>query len=224
MGIGLIGTGKIGQALAAHLVKAGYKVVVSNSRGPASLVELVSQLGQNAKAGTRQEAAQQDLVILAVPWSEVGAALSDLPPWDDRILMDATNPVVQPGFRLADLNGKTSSEVVASLSPGARVVKAANTLLSVVLAADPKQAGGRRVLFISGDEVGAKEEVNGMLERMGFATIDLGGLAIGGKLQQFPGGPLPALNLIKLDSALKRNRYDHCRRAARATFSDTRKA
>jgi 8-hydroxy-5-deazaflavin:NADPH oxidoreductase len=122
-----------------------------------------------------------------------------LPPWDDRIIIDATNPVVQPGFRLADLNGKTSSEVVASLSPGARVVKAANTLLSDVLAANPKQAGGRRVLFISGDDVAAKEEVKVILERIGFATIDLGGLATGGKLQQFPGGPLPALNLIKLD-------------------------
>jgi len=199
MSIGIIGTGKIGQALAAHLTKAGYEVVVSNSRGPASLVELVRQLGQCAKAGTRQEAAQQDLVVLAVPWSEVGAALADLPAWDDRILIDATNPVVQPGFRLADLNGRTSSEVVASLSPGARVVKAANTLLSVVLAADPKQAGGRRVLFISGDDVAAKEEVKVILGRIGFATIDLGELATGGRLQQFPGGPLPALNLIKLD-------------------------
>jgi 8-hydroxy-5-deazaflavin:NADPH oxidoreductase len=199
MAIGIIGPGKIGQALAAHLIKAGYEVVVSNSRGPASLGELVRQLGQRAKAGTRQEAAQQNLVVLAVPWSEVGAALADLPAWDGRILIDATNPVVQPGFRLADLNGKTSSEVVASLAPGARVVKTGNTLLSAVLAADPQQAGGRRVLFMSGDDVTAKEEVNGILETIGFATIDLGGLAIGGKLQQFPGGPLPALNLIKLD-------------------------
>ena len=122
-----------------------------------------------------------------------------MPLWAGRILIDATNPVVQPGFRLADLNGRTSTEVVASLSPGARVVKAANTLLSAVLAADPKQAGGRRVLFMSGDDVTAKEEAKGILENIGFATIDLGGLAIGGRLQQFPGGPLPALNLIKLD-------------------------
>jgi 8-hydroxy-5-deazaflavin:NADPH oxidoreductase len=199
MGIGIIGTGKIGQALAAHLTKGDYEVVVSNSRGPASLGELVRQLGRGAKAGTRQEAAQQNLVVLAVPWSEIGAALADLPAWAGRILIDATNPVVQPGFRLAELNGKTSSEVVASLSPGARVVKTANTLLSAVLAANPKQAGGRRVLFMSGDDIAAKEEVTGVLEKIGFATVDLGGLASGGSLQQFPGGPLPALNLIKLD-------------------------
>jgi 8-hydroxy-5-deazaflavin:NADPH oxidoreductase len=180
-------------------VKAGYKVIVSNSRGPESLTDVVHQLGPRAKAGTRQEAAQVDVVVLAVPWAQVRTALSDLPAWNGRILIDATNPVVQPGFRLADLKGSTSSEIVASLVPGARVVKVANTLLSALLAADPRQAGGRRVLFMSGDNAAAKVDVNGILDRVGFFTIDLGGLATGGRLQQFPGGPLPTLNLIKLD-------------------------
>jgi 8-hydroxy-5-deazaflavin:NADPH oxidoreductase len=199
MTIGIIGAGGIGQAFAGHMAKAGYKVIVSNSRGPESLTEVVSQLGPHAKAGTRQEAAQADVVVLAVPWEQLRAALSDLPAWNGRILIDATNPVVQPGFRLADLGGRTSSEVVASLVPGARVVKVANTLLRAVLAADPNEAGGHRVLFMSGDDVAAKVDVSGILENVGFATIDLGGLASGGKLQQFPGGPLPTLNLIKLD-------------------------
>jgi 8-hydroxy-5-deazaflavin:NADPH oxidoreductase len=75
-------------------------------------------------------------------------------------------------------------------SPGARVVKVANTLLRAVLAADPNQAGGHRVLFMSGDDMPAKADVSGILENVGFATIDLGGLA--------SGGPLPTLNLIKL--------------------------
>jgi predicted dinucleotide-binding enzyme len=125
--------------------------------------------------------------------------LSDLPAWNGRILIDATNPVLQPGFRLAELHGSTSSEIVASLAPDARVVKTGNTLLRAVLATDPKQAGGRRVLFMSGDDTAAKAEVSAILEKTGFATIDLGGLASGGRLQQFPGGPLPTLNLIKLD-------------------------
>jgi 8-hydroxy-5-deazaflavin:NADPH oxidoreductase len=150
MTIGIIGAGGIGQAFAGQVAKAGYKVIVSNSRGPESLTEVVSQLGPHAKAGTRQEAAQADVVVLAVPWEQLRAALSDLPAWNSRILIDATNPVVQPGFRLADLGGSTSSEVVASLVPGARVVKVANTLLRAVLAADPNQAGGHRVLFMSG--------------------------------------------------------------------------
>lgn len=199
MNIGIIGAGGIGQAFAAHVARAGYEVIVSNSRDPESLAGLVRQLGPRAKAGTRQEAARADVVVVAVQWEHLRAALSDLPAWKGRILIDATNPVLQPGFRLAELNGSTSSEIVASLAPGARVVKVANTLLRVVLAADPKQAGGRRVLFMSGDDAAAKADVSGILDKVGFATIDLGGLASGGRLQQFPGGPLPTLNLIKLD-------------------------
>jgi predicted dinucleotide-binding enzyme len=198
MNIGIIGAGGIGQALAAHVAKAGYEVIVSNSRGPESLGGLVRELGPRARAETREKAAQADVVMLSVPWEQVRAALSDLPAWDGRILIDATNPVVQPGFRLADLNGSSSSEIVASLAPGARVVKVANTLLRAVLEADPNEAGGHRVLFMSGDDAAAKADVSGIFNKVGFATIDLGGLASGGKLQQFPGGPLPTLNLIKL--------------------------
>jgi len=198
MKIGIIGAGGIGQAFAGQVVKAGYEVIVSNSRGPESLAAVVSQLGPRARAGTRQEAAQADVVVLSVNWEHVREALSGLPAWNGRILIDATNPVVQPGFRLAELHGSTSSEIVASLAPGARLVKASNTLLRAMLAADPSVAGGRRVLFMSGDDAAAKKDVTGILEKAGFATIDLGGLASGGRLQQFPGGPLPTLNLIKL--------------------------
>jgi predicted dinucleotide-binding enzyme len=198
MKIGIIGAGGIGQAFASQVAKAGYDVVLSNSRGPDSLQGVVRQLGRHAAAGTRREAAQADVVVLAVQWQQVRDALSDLPAWNGRILVDATNPVVQPGFRLADLGGKTSSEVVASLAPGARVVKAANTLPTALLSAEPKQAGGRRVVFMSGDDAAAKADVGGILETIGFAVIDLGDLASGGRLHQFPGGPLPALNLVKL--------------------------
>lgn len=197
MKIGIIGAGAIGQAFAGQAVKAGFDVILSNSRGPASLAGLVGELGAHARAGTREEAAKAEVVFLAVPWTQVPTALSGLPGFGGRILIDASNPVLLPGFRLAELGGRTSSEVVASLAPGARVVKAVNTLLAAMLAADPRQAGGRRVLFLSGDDAGAKGEVGAILEKIGFATIDLGGLASGGKLQQFPGGPLPALDLVK---------------------------
>ncbi|MGH9723099.1 MAG: NADPH-dependent F420 reductase [Bryobacteraceae bacterium] len=198
MKIGIIGAGGIGQAFAGHVAKAGYETIVSNSRGPESLADLVSRLGPRARAGTRAQAAQADVVFVSVRWEQVPDALAGLPAWGGRILIDATNPVLQPGFRLAELNGRTSSEVVAALAPGARVVKSVNTLPVALLASDPKQAGGRRVLFLSGDDADAKGQVDTILAKAGFATIDLGGLAAGGKLQQFPGGPLPTLNLIKL--------------------------
>jgi predicted dinucleotide-binding enzyme len=198
MKIGIIGAGGIGQAFATQAVRAGYAVIVSNSRGPESLASVVRELGGNATAGTRQEAAAADVVVLAVPWQHVAGALADLPPWNERILIDATNPVELPDFRLADLGDRSSSEVVAAMVPGARVVKTGNTLQRALLASDPHAAGGRRVLFLSGDDADAKAVVAEILETIGFAAIDLGGLAVGARLQQFPGGPLPNQNLIKL--------------------------
>ena len=198
MKIGIIGAGSIGRALAGHMAKAGHEVLVSNSRGPETLEGLVRQLGPKARAVTRQEAAAADVVILSVPWESVREALSGLPAWNGRILVDATNPVLLPGFRLADLGGSTSSQVVASLAPGARVVKAGNTLRAAVLAENPRQAGGRRVLFMSADDAAAGTQVRVLFEQVGFATVDLGSLESGGRLQQFPGGPLAVHNLLEV--------------------------
>ena len=197
MKIGIIGAGAIGQSVATQVVRAGHEALLANSRGPDSMAGIVTRLGERSHAVTPQEAAAADIVVLSVPWDAVPDALANLPAWNNRILIDATNPVVQPGFQLAELGGKTSSEVVASLAKGARVVKAMNTLLAKVLGSDPREAGGRRVLFISGDDAAAKKTVAQLLEEFGFAPIDLGTLA-GSALQQFPGGPLPVHNLIKL--------------------------
>ncbi|MGH6639148.1 MAG: NADPH-dependent F420 reductase [Polaromonas sp.] len=196
--IGIIGAGAIGQAMAKQLVRAGLSVTLSNSRGPASLAGIIEQLGPKARAGTVREAAAADIVFLSVNWEHLQPALADVPSWNGRIVIDATNPVIHPGFQLAELGGRNSSEVVTDLLPGARLVKAFNTLLAAVLASDPGQAGGKRVVFLSGDDAAAKSTVVQLIDRLGFASIDLGSLAVGGKLQQFPGGPLPAVNLIKL--------------------------
>ena len=91
-----------------------------------------------------------------------------------------------------------SSEVFADLVPEARVVKAFNHLRAEILASDPKADGGRRVLFYSGNDPAAKAEIAALIDRIGFVGIDLGSLAVGGKLAQFPGGPLPNQNLVKV--------------------------
>jgi hypothetical protein len=101
-------------------------------------------------------------------------------------------------FKPVDLKGRVSSEVVADLVPGARVVKAFNHLRAEVLAGDPRSDGGRRVLFYSGNDSAAKAEVAALIDRIGFVGIDLGSLAVGGRLAQFPGGPLPNQNLVKV--------------------------
>lgn len=196
--VGIIGAGAIGKAMALQLVKAGIDVVLSNSRGPASLAGTVEALGRHASAGTVKEAAAADIVFLSTNWVHTETALQGLQ-WEKRVLIDATNPVLLPGYKLAELGTLNSSQVVSKWAHGARVVKAFNTLLSTVLADDPKQAGGRRIVFVSGDHEDAKAKVLDLIDMLGFASIDLGGLAVGGFLQQFPGGPLPAVNLIKLN-------------------------
>jgi predicted dinucleotide-binding enzyme len=198
MTIGIIGSGAIGTAFARTLARAGIAATISNSRGPDSLKELVRELGPSIKAGAREEAARADVVFVAVNWTKLPAALASLPDWNGRIVIDGNNPIEAPLFKPVDLKDRVSSEVFADLVPGARVVKAFNHLRAEVLAADPSADGGRRVLFYSGNDGAAKAEVAALIERIGFAGIDLGSLAVGGKLAQFPGGPLPNQNLVKI--------------------------
>jgi 8-hydroxy-5-deazaflavin:NADPH oxidoreductase len=200
MTLGIIGAGNIGQALARQALRAGRDVVVSNSRGPDSLRGVVAELGYGATAGTVAQAADSDLVAIAVPWLAIPDAVAGID-WSGRIAIDATNPIISADFEIADLGGRTSSEVVADLLPGARLVKAANTLLAAQLAADPHEGNGRRVLTLACDDAAAKTAVAELLESAGFATIDLGGLVAGGGMQQFPGGVFPTRNLLQLEVA-----------------------
>lgn len=185
--IGIIGAGHIGQAFALLGRRAGRDVVNANSRGPESLAAVVEALGEGASAGTVDDAAASAIVVIALPRAAVPASLSGLS-WSGQIVIDATNAFLLPSMKLADLGGRTSSEIVAELVAGAPVVKAANTLAAELLGADPHDAGGRRVVFLSGDEAPAKAKVAELFDAAGFVPIDLGELRAGGKLQQ-PGGP-----------------------------------
>jgi 8-hydroxy-5-deazaflavin:NADPH oxidoreductase len=189
--VGIIGAGRIGQAMAQTALRAGRQVVIANSRGPESLASVVQALGDGVSAGTVKDAAAADVVVLAVPWAQVSQAVEGLE-WDGRIVIDPTND-----FDPSDLDGRTSSEVVADLVVPARVVKAANTLVAAVLGSDPHQAGGQRVIFLSGDEAEPKSEVVAFFEDAGFFVVDLGGLREGAQMQQ-AGAPLAGHNLIRL--------------------------
>jgi hypothetical protein len=189
--VGIIGAGRLGQAMARVAHRAGRSVVLANSRGPESLMALVSTLGDGVSAGTRADAASAALVVVAVPWDRVPKAVDGLQ-WDAQVVIDATND-----WAADDLDGRTSSEIVADLVAGARVVKAANTLTAETLGADPQQAGGQRVIFIAGDSDDAKAAVLTLFQDAGFAVIDLGDLATGGEMQQIH-HPLAGVNLIRL--------------------------
>ena len=189
--LGIIGAGRIGQAMAQIALRARRQVVIANSRGPQSLTSVVEALGQGVSAGTVEDASAADIVVLAVPWSQVSEAVEGLE-WGGRIVIDPTND-----FDPSDLDGRTSSELVADLVAPARVVKAANTLVAAVLGSDPHQAGGRRVIFVSADDGDAKSEVAALFEEAGYFVVDLGGLREGGRMQQV-GAPLAGHNLIRL--------------------------
>jgi len=187
--VGIIGAGRLGQAMARTALRAGRRVVIANSRGPGSLASVVSALGDGVSAGTVDEAASAGIVVIAVPWDRVPEAVRGLT-WDRRVVIDATND-----FAADDLQGRTSSELVADLVPGARFVKAGNTLGADVLGSDPQEAGGRRVIFVSGEA-----HVVALFQDAGFAAIDLGDLAAGGAMQEIH-HPLAGVNLIRLRGA-----------------------
>lgn len=214
MNIGIIGSGGLGSNVARALAKEGIAATISTRRGPVSLASLVAELGPAITAGTVAQAAAADIVLIAVRWTDLGTALAGLPAWNQRIVIDGTNPVefLDPnspdakdpsnplaayGIKAIDLGGRSSSEVFRELVPGARVVKALNHL-DVSVLAQPEASGGQRVQFYAGDDADAKLAVRKLLEAVGYFPVDLGTLAVGGRLSELPFGSLAATNFIKV--------------------------
>jgi predicted dinucleotide-binding enzyme len=196
MKIGTIGAGRIAKAFAKHVVETGNEVVMTNKTMDASLAEIVKDLGPLATAGSLEQVLQCGIILFSIPWTGVHEALTAIGSWDGQVIIDTTNAASYPDFKPLDLNGKASSQVVAELAPGARVVKAFNTIESTILAKDSREGGGNRVIFFSADDPEAKQQVEELITAMGFAGIYLGGLAES-TIQQF-GGPLITKNLVKL--------------------------
>src|SRR5947208_16005803 len=130
MEIGTIGAGSFAQAFTKRALKAGHKVKLSNGGGPDSLREIVNQLGPGATAATREEAAACEMVLLAVPWDNVPETLAGRPKWKNQIVIDGTNPFHgrAGNFTPAAVGNLSTSQLVAALAPGARVVKALNNM------------------------------------------------------------------------------------------------
>ena len=191
MKIGIIGSGNIGTAVGKKAVKPGHEVIISNSRGPETLAEKITEIGLKATAGTVLEASKQEVVVLAVPFAKISEAVKGLPNWKNRIVIDATNSP-EP-----DLETLTSSEAVSKVLPGARIIKAFSSLYAQYI--DGEVNGGKRVLFYAGDDLEAKSIVKGLFEQMGFYPVDLGSLAIGGKMMQYVGGPLSGEHFTQIE-------------------------
>jgi 8-hydroxy-5-deazaflavin:NADPH oxidoreductase len=199
--VGFIGSGPLSQALAHHLVNAQIPVLISNSRGPDTLTDLVAELGDAAQAVTVKQAAKADVVILALPFLRVPELADIVPDWSGRIVVDATNQFAEyaPDYRgYVDLGAETGSEWVARHLPGATLIKAFNAMYASYLAADPRHPDGRQVVFYAGDDTTACADFDQLIGGLGFAPVSVGGLRDGGKLMQL-GGPLSTLHVIKQD-------------------------
>ena len=178
--LGLIGSGMIGSALARLAVAAGLDVVVSNSRGPETLADLVAELGERARAGTPAEAAQAaDLVVATIPLN----AYEQLSATDlaGKIVIDTMNYYPQRDGRIAQLDAGelTSSGLVQRHLAESRVVKALNNIdfRRLLTLARPSGAADRSALPIGGDDAAAKSEVAELLDALGYDAVDIGTLA-----------------------------------------------
>jgi 8-hydroxy-5-deazaflavin:NADPH oxidoreductase len=203
MRIGFIGAGTVGRTMARHFINAGHHVVISNSRGPERLKGLVDELGPQAKAGTKEEAVQNDLVIFCVNWRVAQEVLKGIA-WSGQILVDATNAHIgnPPDISLEGVTksraalaktGRTSSELVAEWAPRARVVKSISNI-PMAWINDFSDNKPKTVIFTSGDDKEAKRVVVELLNGVGFAAIELGSLREGGALHEV-GAPLSGLDL-----------------------------
>jgi predicted dinucleotide-binding enzyme len=201
MKIGFIGAGRMATTIGRHLIGAGHEIVLSSSRGPEALVGIVADLGPAASAGSKEEAADCDVVVLATNWADAPEALNGVD-WSGRILVDGTNPHMgeKPDISaagvaksLAALEGRTSSETIAAMVPGARLVKSiSNMPMAWIQDFSPQKP--KTVLFVSGDDPDAKAVVAALIDSTGLVALDLGSLADGGAMQQL-GGPLSAVEL-----------------------------
>jgi 8-hydroxy-5-deazaflavin:NADPH oxidoreductase len=201
MKVGFIGTRTVTNTISRHLITAGHSIVVSNFRGPETLADCVGDLGSSAIAGTKQQAADSDVVILATHWWKVADALKDID-WRGRILIDATNAHLGPILDLslagvtrsrAALKGRTPSEMVAEMAAGARLVKSiSNMPMEWIQDFSPNKP--RSVIFTSGDDIEAKQLVIELINSTGFVAVDLGSLVKGGAMREV-GAPLSGVKL-----------------------------
>ncbi|WP_285726580.1 NADPH-dependent F420 reductase [Psychromicrobium xiongbiense] len=185
--LGFIGSGHIGSALARLAIAQGYDVVLSNSRGPETLSELVAELGPKASAATAEGAAAAgDLVVVTIPlknWQQV-----PVEPLAGKIVIDTNNYYPQRDGQIAALDAETTTtaELLQDHLPQSRVVKAFNHIAAADLLDQGLPAGtpGRRALAVAGDDAQARAEVTALIDSFGFDVVDAGPLSEGWRYQR----------------------------------------
>ncbi|MGF6847477.1 putative dinucleotide-binding enzyme [Chitinophaga sp. W3I9] len=193
----IIGFGNIGQALAKAFARNGIEVSVATTRNPESFAAAAAAIGPEILPTTLAEAVKADVIFLAVRFESHPDVAKALPNWQGKIIVDVTNAYGVPPEKLG---GQPSSRFVAQAFTGGKLVKGFNHLIAAILDQDPTVHGGRRVVFLAGDDEGAVAEIGALAENLGFSPIKLGGLSEGGLLVQARGnswGQLIFKDLVK---------------------------
>jgi 8-hydroxy-5-deazaflavin:NADPH oxidoreductase len=207
MKIAIIGSGRMAQALSPLFLEAGHEVMLTNSRGPESLGEMVANLGPNCHAGEVTETVSWgDVVFLATPWGKTAEAVSVVEDWSGVVVVDTTNNRSAPGpDGLIDIGDNVSSVLVASYMPGARVVKAFNsTPLFILAPALGANADANNAVYIAGDDPAAKSLVSDIIASIGGEAVDTGSLATGGWRQGMSGPLAGVMEMLTPDDARSR--------------------
>jgi len=211
--IGLVGAGHIGNQIARLGVTHGYDVVISNSRGPETLTDLVAELGPKARAATAVDAAKAgDIVVVTIPLKNYRTV--PVEPLAGKIVVDTNNYYPQRDGHIAELDNEstTTAELLQAHLPTSRVVKAFNHIYAAQLTTDGRPAGttNRRALVIAGNDPAAKATVTRMLDEFGFDTVDAGPLKEGWRVQRdTPGyGPRRIAEELRTDLAAARRYAD----------------
>ena len=184
MSYSIIGAGKVGQALARAFARKKIEVAIASRGSPEALAPVAQAIGPTIIPKSLQDAVKAEIVLLAVPFGTQKEVAKAGRSWQGKIVIDVTNAY---GVAPEELGNLPSSVVISQAFPGARLVKAFNSLPAETLAEDPNIKGGRRVVFLSSDDESAASEVAALIEQLDFAPVQLGKLAEGGLLVQARG-------------------------------------
>jgi predicted dinucleotide-binding enzyme len=203
--IGLIGSGNIGQAIAKQAIAHGHRVVLSNSRGPETLADLVAELGPQATAATAVDAAAAgEIVVVTVPF--LNYLQVPVEPLAGKVVIDTNNYYFERDGRYPEIENGTAtvSGLLAEHLPTSKVVKAFNMIHALAIGDDAKPAGspGRRALPIAGDDADAKATVAALIDEFGFDVVDAGPLAEGSRYDRDKPAYGPNLDAQALTEAL----------------------
>jgi hypothetical protein len=204
--IGFIGSGHIGSQLARLAVAQGHDVVMSNSRGPDTLAELVAELGPQARAATPADAAAAaDLAVVTIPLRAIGSV--PVEPLAGKVVIDTNNYYPARDGQIAELDSEatTVSELLQRRLPTSKVVKAFNHIAAAQLTTDGRPAGtpGRRALVVAGDDPDARATVARLIDSFGFDVVEVSPLSEGWRIQRDTPGYVARVSADGLREALQ---------------------